>query len=319
MPTEARDLKIGLFILAAAALLIAGLLLFGGARFFQKTVTEETYVMGNVNGLDVGAPVTLRGVRVGKVTDISFTWYPPSSPGFVRILFAVRSDIYPVRGKALAQLIQTQVRQGLRARVQTQGLIGTPLLALEYVNPAQFPPPPLPRQPRYLYVPSAPSQFNQLLASMEQSLQKLSKFDLEKLSASLDRDLVTLDSLLTHINAVQFDQIGTNANALLTELRSLTVQWQTLIADFNGTVNRMDLAKLSHNANALLLHLQATVRQLDLTLGTLNISGLNETLANFRRASLELEQTLRELKQYPSGFLFGQPPPRATAVEPPAQ
>lgn len=316
MRAEAKDLKIGIFVLVALALAVVGLLAFGGAQFFQSTVMEETYVAGNVNGLEVGAPVTLRGVSVGKVSRLDFTWYPQSTPGYVRIQFAVRLRTYPVRGRALANFIQTQVSQGLRARVETQGLVGTTMLALEYVDPAQYPPPQLPWPAGQLYIPSAPSQFNQLLVSMEQSLNKLAQFDWAKLGTALDRDLSSVDGLLKHIDAINFSELGTNANGLLTELRGLSGHLQSFITDLQGSFKQLDLGKVSRNADALLLQLQTSVRQLDGVLGNLDAGSLNETLASVRRASLELEQALRELKEYPSGFIFGAPPRPAQSVLP---
>jgi hypothetical protein len=151
---------------------------------------------------------------------------------------------------------------------------------------------------------------------MEKSLRKLSQFDLEKLSASLDRDLVGVDSLLNHVGTIDFRQIGTNVNALVTELRGLSASLQSVVRDVNGTVKRMGLEKVSQNADTLILQLQATVQQLDVVLANLDTGSLNETLASVRRASVELEEALRELKQYPSGFLFGAPPPPAKAVVP---
>lgn len=316
MSREARDFKIGLFILAAAALLVLGLLAFGGAQFFEASVTEETYVSGNVNGLEVGSPVTLRGVRVGKVTSLDFTWFPGSQPGFVRIRFEVRARAYPVRGKALRRFIQAQVHQGLRARVQSQGLVGTTLLALEYVNPAQFPEPNLPTAPERLYVPSAPSQFNQLLASMDQSLRKLARFDLEKLSSSIQRDLLTVNTLLRHVDQINFGQVGTNVETLSMELHGVSSDLRSLVQEVDSTVKRMELPKVTHDADSLLSHLQLTLQHLDAALDQVNSGSLNQTLANVRRASVELEETLRELKQYPAGFIFGNPPPPAKAVIP---
>jgi hypothetical protein len=40
----------------------------------------------------------------------------------------------------------------------------------------------------------------------------------------------------------------------------------------------------------------------------------NDTLASVCQASAELQQALHELKQYPSGFMFGTPPPAKGVV-----
>src|SRR5215831_12063878 len=89
------EFKLGLFILMGLVISTAGILGFGAARYFEKTTLEETYIAGNVDGLAVGAPVALRGVRVGKVTRIDFTWntYPQAEPGYVLIEFEIRNSV----------------------------------------------------------------------------------------------------------------------------------------------------------------------------------------------------------------------------------
>ena len=194
--TEANDFKVGLFILAGIGVLVAGLLGFGGAHFFERTIREETYVSENVNGLVIGAPVALRGVRVGKVIKIDFSVneHPEVTPGFVRIEFTVLARVYPKRSSvSLAQLVQAQVNQGLRARVQNEGLVGSTILSLDYLNPAENPPPKVPWTPQYIYIPSAPSQMNQLFSSLELSLRKFSELDFQKLSDSMQRDLLAVN------------------------------------------------------------------------------------------------------------------------------
>jgi len=60
--------RLGVFVLSAIGVLIAIILIFGGGRFFKPSFTVETYVKQSVTGLDVGAPVRFRGVRLGQVT-----------------------------------------------------------------------------------------------------------------------------------------------------------------------------------------------------------------------------------------------------------
>src|SRR5689334_6219100 len=158
-----NEFKLGLFILTGLVILAAGIVGFGAARSFEKTTLEETYVTGNVDGLAVGAPVTLRGVRVGKVTRIDFTWntYPQTEPRYVLIEFEVRNSVARERpSQSRSELFAAEVKQGLRARVKAAGFLGTSFLSLEYVDPHYYPTLPVPWRPRYSYVPSAPSQLS---------------------------------------------------------------------------------------------------------------------------------------------------------------
>jgi paraquat-inducible protein B len=62
---------VGGFVLSGLALGVGAVLLFGGTHLLSPTVHAVVYFQGSVAGLDVGAPVTFRGVRVGAVTSIA--------------------------------------------------------------------------------------------------------------------------------------------------------------------------------------------------------------------------------------------------------
>ena len=74
MSEKANQLRIGIFVVLGVAILLAALFLFGIRSAFQPTYTLETYVPTDVEGLSVGSVVKLRGVAVGKVTEIGFSW-----------------------------------------------------------------------------------------------------------------------------------------------------------------------------------------------------------------------------------------------------
>ena len=68
-PPSARS--IGLFVVGALALAVTGLIAFGATSYFEHRPRAVTYFHGSVAGLAAGAPVTFRGVPVGKVVDIA--------------------------------------------------------------------------------------------------------------------------------------------------------------------------------------------------------------------------------------------------------
>jgi len=311
MEVKTNDLKLGMFVLVAFGLLCAGLFAFGAVTYFQRTVLAETYVSGAVDGLTIGAPVTLQGVKVGKVTKIDFSWnvYSESEPRYVIIEFEVRRSIAPgAFGQDIAERIQTQVKRGLRARVNAQGFTGSSLLALEFLRPADYSPPAFPWKPRHLCIPSAPSQFSEVLTSLQQTLQKAAQVDLGSLAGSLQRDLDTADRLMVrfegdlgtaekligHLDEVNYKELATHANELVTQLHC--------------DLSQMRLGKVSNDADELLVELKGTLHHLDLVVANLDSASLNEALVYVRSATKDLDETLRKLKQYPAGFLLGKPP-----------
>src|SRR5436309_15168255 len=74
MSQRANYFKLGLFVIGAIVAGIIVLLIIGTGRFLQKRVTIETYFNESVQGLDIGSKMKYRGVEVGQVTRISFTY-----------------------------------------------------------------------------------------------------------------------------------------------------------------------------------------------------------------------------------------------------
>ncbi len=70
MSRKANPTVIGAFIVGALALLVVGALLLA-PDLGEDRENYMLYFEGSVKGLDVGAPVLIKGVRVGRVRDIS--------------------------------------------------------------------------------------------------------------------------------------------------------------------------------------------------------------------------------------------------------
>src|SRR5262249_59058937 len=70
MSKRANPTAIGAFVLGALALVVFGLITLGGLQLFKKELPFVMFFGGDVGGLDVGAPVEIRGVKIGTVTQI---------------------------------------------------------------------------------------------------------------------------------------------------------------------------------------------------------------------------------------------------------
>src|SRR5262245_58689924 len=74
MSMRANPSVIGAFVLGAAILFVGGLLLWGGTGIFKSRQRYVMYFETAVTGLQKGAPVMVKGVRVGEVTDVQVRW-----------------------------------------------------------------------------------------------------------------------------------------------------------------------------------------------------------------------------------------------------
>ena len=319
MSKPLNNFKLGLFTLGGLALLVAGLLAFGARSYFQATSTYETYIAGDVTGLSVGSAVELRGVNVGKVTHIDFSWteYEVTQPSYIVVQFVMRDDIEPgLPGTARDELLQSAIQKGLRARIKSKGVTGASVLSLEYVDPAENPPAEVPWKPKNTYIPSAPGEFGELLAAVQKVLHNVQGLDFSALNERVQYDLKSAGNLLDKAGQFDFGSLSTNANDLLTEVRSSNTRLKSLLQDTDDTITRAQLQKLTGDLDALANQLQDTVARLEPGVANIDFDALNQTLTNARQTLRDLDETLGQLKQYPSGFLFGKPPAPLKGVPP---
>lgn len=319
MSQPINNFKLGLFALGGVALLVAGLLAFGARSYFEPTSEFETYIKGDVTGLEVGSAVELRGVRVGKVTGIDFSWteYEPTQPSYIVVEFNMRNDIAASSpGAARSDLLQSAVKQGLRARIKAKGITGTSVLSLEYVDPAENPPDQVPWVPKNTYIPSAPGEISELLSSVEKTLHNLEGLDFNAMNHLLLGDLKSAGQVLDNAKQLNFGELSTNADSLLTELQGSNTRLKSLIQDADNSVQKMQLERLSRDVDGLVAQLQDVVTRAEPGVTSIDFNALNQTLANTRQTVSDLDDVLAELKQYPSGFLFGKPPPPVQNVKP---
>jgi paraquat-inducible protein B len=64
---RAKPVVVGSFVLGALALGVLAILIFGGMHLFTNTVRVVVFFRDSITGLEPGAPVTFRGVPIGRV------------------------------------------------------------------------------------------------------------------------------------------------------------------------------------------------------------------------------------------------------------
>jgi ABC-type transporter Mla subunit MlaD len=302
--------RIGLFIVIALAILIAGLIAFGAGQMFRKRIYIETYLNATVQGVDVGSAVKFRGVQIGRVSAINFTFNEYGSPGkvdpynYVIILMEIDHEMFPgMFSENLTALLERNVAQGLRARIEPQGITGMNYIEINYVNdPSQFPSLAVNWKPHYYYIPSAPGQLTNILESINNIMRQVEQFNIGGMSK-------TTMELLDNLN-----KAVTGA-----ELGKLSDSVQGLLADFQSALKAANVGPLSEDARRLISGLEKSNSELRAILKNLEpatkISGpqVKVLMDNLATTSANLAQFSAEVKRRPSLLLWGTPPqPKAT-------
>src|SRR5678816_4633264 len=107
MSQKANYFKLGLFVIGAVAAGVAVLLIIGTGRWLKPRTAMETYFNESVQGLDIGSKMKYRGVVIGEVTAIGFTYnvYQQEMPMTQRARYVmVEAQLQPrlVGGRAAA-------------------------------------------------------------------------------------------------------------------------------------------------------------------------------------------------------------------------
>ena len=326
--------RVGLFALLGLALLLAAIV--GSTRWFAATESAQMRFDGSVFGLQVGAPVVFRGVRIGQVSAFGLA---PLGPLGVAVPVTAEFDRALLRellgpGPAADPLVSALVARGLVARLALQSLLTGQLYVDLDIDPARASAAPaasaglpaIPTEPTRLQTLQAQlqgldlAQIGQDLAALARSARLLmagpqperalartadAAAALERLATRLERELGPLSSsartaLADTRSAMQ--QLGQGAQQVGGAAVALQGQARS-VAEATTPL----LAELRRSAEELALTAaalrQATAEDSNLRLGT------ERALQDVSRAARSLRELSETLESHPDLLLRG----RATA------
>lgn len=171
MKTEGNKAVIGAFVVGALVLAVAGIMIFGSGAFFNDRETCVMYFDGDLKGLNVGAPVAFRGVRVGQVTDIKVYVQTDTLAFSIPVLAEIDTRRFHGSEGAFSrgsdrENLEALIDKGLRAQLALQSIVTGQLL----VQMDIYPDAPLNLKGRggRLEIPTLPSKFERLTRALEE-------------------------------------------------------------------------------------------------------------------------------------------------------
>ena len=296
MEEKVNFVVVGLFVLVLSAGLIGGVLWFSSGESYRKAYdTYLTYMSESVSGLNLNAPVSYRGVEVGRVQKIAL------APGNVEL---VQLTLGIERG--------TTVKVDTVAVLQTQGLTG---LAFVELTGGKRDSPLLQRQTNeeYPVIKSTPSLIKRLDSAVTALLANLNRTS-ENFNSLMDEDnRSAVKTALANIKAISrtlaersvaIDTSLTNAARTLENTARLSNELPQLVQRVQRSADAFDRManELAHTGTSASSALDGTRQFTDETLPeihqlTLELRDLTNSL---RRVSSGLEQN-------PSVLLYGKP------------
>lgn len=285
MSRRANATIIGLFVVGATILAIGAAFLFGSGILRDK----YRFVMffdRSVRGLDIGAPVSFRGVKIGNVTDVNIM----VDPDTLRIVIPVYADLEVERislmsGEKMTQLkmqrMGDMIDHGLRAQLQMQSLL-TGQLAIQLDMHPNTPVNLVGVVNEYSEIPTIPTPIQEISRMLEdfpvdkvlhdtakaiQGIEKLANNpDLPQAIQSLDKAFkqytILAQTLDQHAGRLSGDieLTLTDLRTTLKSTRDLIESGEVLISDSTVFVQELrgSAERLSHSAEGALTELHAT-------------------------------------------------------------
>ena len=276
MKTKVSPTIVGAFVIGAMVLVVIALFSFGGVNFFDKPQRFVVYFDESVHGLDQGSQVKLRGVRVGRVIDLTIRYDRQRNHSVVAVVCEFSKDVIndnrgqPINVADRAEL-QALVDRGLRARLEVQALAtGMLFVGLDFKDPRENASPPPPTDSRYVVVPFVPSAIEEFQASITEILADLKRIDFAGISKGLTAVLAEIPKRLDGV-----------------DLKGVTEQWRKTAMQIEALTNGPDMRRTFDNLNGAVADLRKTIARLD---------------AQIEPAGKEMQATLGEAKKAVQAF-----------------
>ena len=217
-----RAVRLGAFIVATLAILVAGIFIIGGKQYLFRSTYQLRAQFDNVVGLDAGGDVRVGGVHSGTVHSIVL----PHKPGErVTVMMDLDKTTHEI------------VKQDSVATIETEGLLGNQFLAISFGSAR-----------------SGEVRDGDLIASqppleMAELLQKASGLldGTQQAIQNATQATANLDSISAKINAgqgtagalVNDKQLYTNLEQTSSSMRDTMVQAQAGVTDFQENMEAM--------------------------------------------------------------------------------
>jgi paraquat-inducible protein B len=277
MSKQVSPTLIGSFFLAALGLVVIAILMFGGGSYFKK---HHQFVLffhteNNLNGLNVGAPVKLEGVKIGEVKEVALLLDEKTlevvKPVVIELDYSNiinddddDTDFQSKDGDAHNQSTKNFIKKGLKAQLKTQSLL-TGLLYIEFQFTPQDEVVMSGRNFRDLQeLPTTTNATEDLKREAQKVVNRIGKLPLEQIVEDLAVNMHEIKVILTS-QSLKENRQGVNQSIKEMEklLVNLNDNFTPLMMNLNGTMKdtRVVVQEFSREIKPVLSSLEKTLNK----------------------------------------------------------
>jgi paraquat-inducible protein B len=326
--SKANPAIIGGFVIGAIALIVIGLLVFGGTNWFTQRNKYIAYFPGSVNGLRAGAPVSVRGVTIGQVTEIKVMFNPETVSAQIPVVMELDPSqiemTAPEPAGTRQQDVERLIQAGLRAQLQSQSL----LTGLLFVNldfrkgaPARL----VGGAQPYPEIPTVPSELEQLqqtagdvAAQLPSVISKLNDIlgrigtDLQATSGNFQQIVASVADIANRVKerGPVFDKILENADSATGEVRHTAATLDQILQTNQDAIGSLidEWTVTAGSVRRMADQINVTIAENREGLRDFTENGLYEYTGLAQDAQRMVDQFTRvgeQIERDPAGFLFG--------------
>lgn len=252
---EANKLKLGLFIVISAIILLGSLIALGLLNEFRERNEIFTVFDESVQGLEEGAAIKYKGVTIGRVKKISI-WNErfvrvdmETEPGSVAAAESYKSSNPEQSVRNFNELIQKEVKKGLRCSLEIASIAtGLKFIELTHID--------LERKTEIdvtidgeesdKFVPAMKSLLSGAITNFDKTLSNIAKIDYEGIGEEAKLALINLNKILSN---PQIQSLITKGDKAAEELIAASSAMNKKIAELKIAELQNDISQLTKNTD----------------------------------------------------------------------
>ncbi|MEK8034832.1 MlaD family protein [Ideonella sp. DXS29W] len=339
MKKKASATTIGLFVVGGLVLLVAGVILAGGGRLFAHKERVVMHFSGSIYGLQPGAPVVFRGVRLGSVSSIGLAYDRASDDFLIPVVAELESasiqGLSQTRRGDSATALVALIDRGMTAQLSMQSLLTGQLYVDLDLRP-QKDKEAVQRgsEGEMLEIPTTATAIQALKNQIDGLDFRQLIDDVSAIAGSaravvagpeLKKALSDLAQITEHVRRLaerveaRFDPLADATTATLGDARRAVRQVGSAADEVGQTAKRLGGAADGVSAlvapdSALILKLQATLGEVSEMAGSLRqqaggdsglVQNANQALHDVSRAARSMRELADLLERHPEALLRG--------------
>ena len=317
---------IGAFVVGALSLVCLAIAVFGSGKLFQSTINFVLFFDSSISGLNIGSPVVLRGVQIGRVTSIKLIGDVKGLQYLIPVYIELDRERFGTSRESdtdadIATYMQRFIAKGLRARLASQSLLtGQLMIEIDFYDPED---PSAKVRPLREYggvpvIPTIPSKLDSLM-------QRFSTIPLENIAQNL---LIITSDIKDFVQSTETKQTLQSLKELKSDIVVTLNKVQSALGAFEDFAQNASglsesteqlVRNLNAKLNTTLIHVEKVIKQLDVAINdarsvvnpsSLPVIELSKTLEDLSRAAKAVHNLAETLEHSPNALFRGKGSPR---------